>query len=297
MADTNFTSSDFEGLEYHQLIWGDLIHGTKEQLMRLRIGRNIQFPESYRKRVKCLDPRGFPTEISVCSYKPKGIFSASISFPGRSASLHDEAWKPYALGVERCQHPYCDEYRGSADSLVAAGLANDEFFPGQPGMGKVQVTLNADGTRRTCNNSSKKTHPGDRIIKKISSKKYLVRIVNDKDVCEYRAKESLKRDEEWRKKMNSLPRPKPLMKILNEQELYIQKEKSLSLSDVKDRMIDYVRINDSVLFDCLSETNYQLSSEAKALIAEHIDSIKRICRLGTSYRVKNNLRLVSSNHI
>lgn len=54
--------------------------------------------------------------------------------------------KQPALKVHR--HPYWDEYIGTADQLIEAGILQAGQFPGDPGRGKTMVSYTADGQPR-----------------------------------------------------------------------------------------------------------------------------------------------------
>jgi hypothetical protein len=54
--------------------------------------------------------------------------------------------KQTALKVRR--HPYWDEYIGTADQLIEAGILQAGQFPGDPGRGKTMVSYTADGQPR-----------------------------------------------------------------------------------------------------------------------------------------------------
>lgn len=194
-------------LAYTHTTWGELIYGTKDQLMSLGIGMGIVFP-SDRRTVSCLDPRGYRTKIGLSEYRGEGIYSASIYLPGRDHPR--EKWVWFDEGVELQFHTYWDEYKGDAKSFVAAGLVSPEFLPGQPGMGKVQVTIDADGKRRTDTNGWKKREAGAKTIKKISRTLFLVSVAVSQEVRDIRCVAYKQRDDEWEEKMLALPRPKSL---------------------------------------------------------------------------------------
>jgi len=65
-------------LEYNLQPWGDMIHGTKEQLQSIGLGAGIPFPGEAgetRKKIKVVDPRGFTAMIDRATYRDDGIFS------------------------------------------------------------------------------------------------------------------------------------------------------------------------------------------------------------------------------
>jgi hypothetical protein len=68
--------------------------------------------------------------------------------------------KLYAPGVRVTEYFYCNEYCGTAEALVSAGLARLDQFPGQPGMGKSCVTFYGGERliRKPCNRDEKYLH-------------------------------------------------------------------------------------------------------------------------------------------
>lgn len=123
-------------LKYRECPWGDSIDATKEQLIRLGLGVS-DFPVGGRS-VWTVDPRGYKTEITS-KYMAPGTYLARIYFPGRSVPKDED--EPFAPGVMLRREIWSDDYVGSGEALVAAGLVKPEMLPGQPGIGKVQVTL------------------------------------------------------------------------------------------------------------------------------------------------------------
>jgi len=212
MANADFTRSTLEVLEYKCLPWGDLIYGTKEQLQSLGIGIDVQFPSDPDRpfrSVKVKDPRGFDTRIQLSTYMGEGIYSASISFPGRSSPKAE--WLPFALGVKISRDCWWyDEFIGTAEALYAAGLAELDQFPGQPGMGKVQVTLSPDGRLDSSTNGHKRRQPGQVMIKRASKSHYTVRVLISDEEAEIRQDANKRADRAWEAKMAALPRPAPL---------------------------------------------------------------------------------------
>lgn len=207
-ADSNIVK---EMVEYGHHLWGELIYGTKEQLMALGLGVNVKFPETSKRfgyGVIVTDPRGYKTKIRLSDYKGDRIYSASISFPGRE--FPREKWEPFAPGVGMVEYAGWDKYIGTAEALAAAGLIQLANLPGQPGMGKVQVTLSPDGLRNLSHNGHKKRQPGEITIKRVSQSRFTVQIRVTQDVSEMRRDAYIRRRDEWEREMAALPRPAPL---------------------------------------------------------------------------------------
>lgn len=58
-----------------------------------------------------------------------------------------------AAAIEPVRHIWWDEYTGTAEELIAAGLVCEHELPGQPGNGVMMMTFNADGERVSKGNS------------------------------------------------------------------------------------------------------------------------------------------------
>ncbi len=213
MADTNSTATPIE-LEYNHQPWGELIYGTMEQLQAIGLGVGVSFPDGPRKKIKMDDPRGFPVEISSEKWKGDGIFCASIRFPGRSTP--EEKWAPFAFGVRKMEHTWFDEYIGTAEALVTAGIVPPGHFPGWPGMRKATVTILPDGTLPTgapTANCRQAKEPGAKCVTRASRGKtatYSVNVRISDEEGEKRLQAYHEEQDAWRRRMAALPRPRPL---------------------------------------------------------------------------------------
>ncbi len=65
--------------------------------------------------------------------------------------MHKPATTLYAPGVSLVQSVWVDEYLGSLEALVAAGLVQADRVPGAPGQNKVSIMLRPDGQPRSAN--------------------------------------------------------------------------------------------------------------------------------------------------
>lgn len=170
---------DQPGFEYAQCPWGDSIFGTKEQLQAIGIAVGMAFPGepwAPKRHIKTIDPRGFPTKVTPFDFDA-GTYHASISFPGRDRP-NGEGWTDYAPGVMKNSHGWWfDEYRGSAEALVVAGLVGTGQFPGAPGMRKVWVTILPDGTLSTGTSNTK--DPGAKTIARASKNTFIVTVTKE----------------------------------------------------------------------------------------------------------------------
>jgi len=199
------------GFEYKQQIWGDLIHGTKEQLQRIGLAVGMAFPgeiDGPKRSLQTADHRGFKAQIS---YLADGVHIASIPFPGRQHPS-DDCWVDFSPGVRKNRHLWFDEYVGTAVALNNAGLVRFDQLPGQPGMRKTKVTIFPDGTLP----SGPKTvsrEPGAKQITCASKNIFSVRVYIDLEEGQRRDAERQKRNWEYEERMRRLPRPAPLIDL------------------------------------------------------------------------------------
>ena len=223
MAGNNLTKNlrDAPVFEYNQHLGGELIYGTKEQLQRIGIAAGMAFPSELKgpkRRLRVTDPRGFEARVENAEYRGDGLFSVSISFPGRE---RPEPVSNFAFGVKKREYQWGDIFTGTAESLSATGLVRRDQFPGQPGMRKVAVTILADGSFHkgapTANCREARESGAIRISKK-SKAVYEVSIHVTREEKELRRDKHSRADREWEAKMRSLPRPEPLCRINQERE-------------------------------------------------------------------------------
>lgn len=200
-------------LEYTETPWGDSICGTKEQLIRIGLGVGVEFPVG-RGSVRTTDPRGYESKITCSSYMGAGVFNAAIPFPGRSRPREDNEY--FAPGVLLKRGIWVDEYTGGDLALVNAGIVRLEVFPGQPGMGKNQVTLYPNGEVRHSRNGHDKRAPGSKRIRRVTKGEFIVSVRLDNETGEQRLYQDQQADEAWAKRMNALPRPPRLNPLSQE---------------------------------------------------------------------------------
>lgn len=117
--------------------------------------------------------------------------------------------KRFAPGVDlRCS--WSDEYTGTADALVAAGIVPAGCFPGWPGMAKAVVNLRPDGT------VERVIEPGGRRVTRKSKGQrttYMVEVSLPWEVKEPRRLAEDRHRAEWERRMDALPRPTPLIDL------------------------------------------------------------------------------------
>jgi len=194
-------------LEYHETPWGEGMYGTKEQLIRLGLGVGIKFPLSNRQSVKTTDPRGFRAKITTAEFMGKGIYHVSIGFPNRDWPGRLDGDEYFSPGVTLRRGIWFDEYIGTDTALVNAGLVKQEVFPGQPGMGKIQVTLYPNGEVRHSRNGHEKRAAGRKVIRRASKESFVVQVMLDREEGEKRQAQDQQIEDEWAMRMNALPRP------------------------------------------------------------------------------------------
>lgn len=218
MAVKEFTCTGDRPFSYMQYPWGDFIEGTKLQLQSLGIGVDSVFPGEEggpKRKLRTLDPRGW--KVDVCLQRD-GRFGASIHFPDVPESPYTlPAWAPSPFpGVRFRRTGYVDEYIGTAEALVAAGLAIDAHLPGRPGMRKQRVTVLPDGT--PLNGPPTAVHPmaraaGARQIERVSKTTYSVSVYVNDNERERRKKELDIKVNVREKVIASLPRPDRLDRL------------------------------------------------------------------------------------
>jgi hypothetical protein len=223
MAATNRTNNlhDAPVFEYKQLPWGDLIYGTKEQLQGIGIASGMAFPgepNGPKRSLRVTDPRGLKARVEASNYRGDGIFSASISFPGRERPEHGHV-TDFAPGVSKEETLWGDLFTGTAESLSSAGLVQRDQLPGQPGMRKVIVTILADGSLpkgAPTANCREAREPGTIRITRKSKALYEVCLHVSDEEEQRRRDEYSRAEREWENRMMSLPRPAPLCRTSQE---------------------------------------------------------------------------------
>lgn len=213
MAACDSTATQAPFFEYRELVWGDLIYGTKDALQAIGIGVGMAFPGESggpKRELNTADPRGFKCKITDGSYRSAGVYCASIRFPDREPPEALGGWKHFARGVQRKASYWTDDFVGTADDLVAAGLVPHGYFPGCPGMRKVTVTILPDGSIPNGATTSKhpdSRKPGAKSITRTSGMKYCVSLYINDELGELRSQTDREARDEWERKMDSLPRP------------------------------------------------------------------------------------------
>lgn len=221
LATTSTSPLGEPSFEYKQQIWGDLIRGTKEQLQRIGLAVGMEFPgnpDGPRKRLKTTDHRGFPVWIEESGSQGDGIYSASISFPGRREPPYDH-WIDFAPGVRKNIACWGDEYVGTAVALSNAGLVRLDQLPGQPGMRKTRVTIFPDGTIPAGASAmfSEAKKPGAKSIERASRTTYTVQVFVPLDEVQRRHDEYQRKKSEWEDRVQAMPRPAPLISLFNDE--------------------------------------------------------------------------------
>jgi hypothetical protein len=78
------------------------------------------------------------------------------------------------LGIKRTEQWWCDEFRGTAEALIEAGLIRADQLPGTPGVNKTMRSFAADGAERR-NGQNGWRSPGARQVVK-SGRKFRVMV-------------------------------------------------------------------------------------------------------------------------
>ncbi len=146
--------------------------------------------------------------VSHHAYRPHHQHVASVSCP-HFPPKPKEIETPYAEGVTMIEHPGIDEYVGTAEALVLAGLVPEGHFPGMPGMKKTSVSFLDDGSVY----ERKSTHAIRKTVTKSSGGRWMVRIRLSRDVCKQRLDVARLRTDAWRDQVRELATPPRLSQI------------------------------------------------------------------------------------
>jgi len=200
--------------EYVECPWGDLIYGTKAQLQQIGIGIGLAFPGDVggpKRKMTTFDPRGFKCSVTLNHCGEVTVFSVSIPFPGREEQPTGCGdWVTFALGVQRRECSWADEYKGEECALVAAGLVPSGWFPGRPGMRKVCVTILPDGSLPIGVPTSPCTAArtaGAKCIKRSSESEFCVSVKLPNDIAHARSAAVRREHIAWELRMAALLRP------------------------------------------------------------------------------------------
>lgn len=291
MAGTNRTNNLRHApvFAYIQPLWGDLIYGTKDQLQSIGIAAGMAFPgepNGPKRSLRVTDPRGLAAKVEAATWQGEGIFSVSISFPGRERPSYVSAFAP---GVKKEEFIWGDSYTGAALSLVAAGLITYDRLPGQPGMRKTRVTILPDGSLSSgapTANHGAGHKPGAICITRKSKATYCVDVTLPNHEQERRREDHARGEREWEARMKSLPRPEPLC-VTSTQRQEIQAARDLmgswhkSADTFRNSAFDHADLILGMLESKLidgAEGGYRLSDDAarrfEGLVDEMIELIK-----------------------
>jgi len=213
MATCDSTAIQDGFFEYHERCWGDVIYGTKDVLQSMGVGVGLAFPGEAggpKRELNTTDPRGFECRITVSHHQGAGVYCASIRFPDREPPNLLGGWKHFASGVQRKANYWTDDFVGTADDLISAGLVPQGYFPGCPGMRKVTVTILPDGSIPNGAPTSKhpdSRKPGAKSVTRMPGMKFCVSLYIDKELGELRSQAVKEARDEWERKMVALPRP------------------------------------------------------------------------------------------
>ena len=97
----------------------------------------------------------------------------------------DPSRRLFGAGLTMVEDLWTDEYSGTADALVTAGLARLDEFPGQAGRNKMMATFHANGGA-VVKGSPMKRRPGDRCIKRTGKNRFCVAVTVDREIGERR---------------------------------------------------------------------------------------------------------------
>jgi hypothetical protein len=226
---------DSTSLRYTECWWGDLIYGSKEQLQALGLGIGRAFPGELGgpKRVLSVhDPRGY---IAKLESRDDGIFCASIRFPHVPERPRIAARQAFP-GVMVTAGPWADEYTGSVEALIAAGLVQASQLPGMPGMRSVRVRIYADGSMpggpRNSPHETRLKDPGAREIERVSKSSFRVSIYVTPEEHRRRQEASNEAEEAHIRLARALPRPPRLQPMAHSKWARFEEARANAARDV-----------------------------------------------------------------
>lgn len=204
-----------EHFDYQRTAWGEIMYGTKQDVQLFGIATNTLLPgepAGPKRKLNTVDPRGFPCGITTRLNRFDGVYCVLISMPDREPPWKaPEIWEVFAPGVSRYEYPGYDNYKGSAEALIAAGLVKAAHIPGSPGMQKTCVTVSADGT--VIRGAHFGSLPPDSIDISIAGEnQYLLRKVLPSEISQARLSAVRARDDAYHQRMRKLAHP-PMLRI------------------------------------------------------------------------------------
>jgi hypothetical protein len=199
--------------------WGEIIYGTRAHIQRFGIAEGCAFPGEVggpRRRLNVKDPRGFDTRIEI----HRGIegrrdangFVASISYPARDIAAPE--WQDVYSGVRCRAVDWFDEFVGTAQALVAAGLLSEGQFPGLAGMRRVRVRIAPDGAvidGPPTRVDARTKLPGSKCVEKAGASAWRVRVYVSDEVAKRRREVSDATEWAAVAAFKRMPRPAPLV--------------------------------------------------------------------------------------
>lgn len=141
--------------------WGVIFAGTQQQLQSSGIAVGVAFPGTpgaNKKKLTVRDCNGF-SEIEI--RMATGVHSRSFDevsgsrmyealasyLPTENRDVREFSAVPTWPGVTFSRGNWSDDYKGTREALVAAGLAEPFQFPGEPGCGAGRTTFTPEGKR------------------------------------------------------------------------------------------------------------------------------------------------------
>jgi hypothetical protein len=199
-------------IKYARYDWGDVIEGSAEQLRALGLGMGLPYPGEPGGPKRRMTVRG-PNGENVSIRAEDTQYAAHVTFVGwpKSPWIKGEPEQPTRFpGVSYRPHCWADEYTGTADALVAAGLVPVGCFPGMPGMRKMRVSIFADGTLPgggpTANHARAKD-PGARSVERAAGARFCVSVYVDSAEHERRRAADHAKENAWTSMVRGLPKP------------------------------------------------------------------------------------------
>ncbi|MBK7416258.1 MAG: hypothetical protein IPJ38_15325 [Dechloromonas sp.] len=147
----NISLRTIDGLEYtySSYRWGDVYEGGKIVLQRMGIAPGLAFPgepNANKRQISTIHSGGFACTIKFNRLVDRFPYCVLGEHPERSRQRYEPMPEQAFHGVSMERRHWGDRYVGKRADLIAAGLVQDGFFPGDPGMRKTRQVIYADGS-------------------------------------------------------------------------------------------------------------------------------------------------------
>ena len=269
------------GFKYSCSPWDETIHATKEQLQSFGIGEGLLFPGEQggpKRAIIVTDPRGYKAEIREYV---EGRFIVDITYPGRE--YHHMDHTPALPNLRALQSDWVDEYVGTAEALIAAGLVRCGQLPGLPGGPKMRTTVLADGTVAK-GSADWRAHfkEGNKQITKVSKSTFRIAVTLSDSENQRRQTASIAHRREWEAQWMDAPCPAPLHTVYREMHrlamLPREPRRSETAEKFKASLSGMAEVYMRALRIGCEDATYRITPESLTVLEQAAEQIKRAIR-------------------